>query len=231
MKIKPFFCIGMSLLFFALPACDTPAASSSLQSAPSSQASSLPFVSSQVAVSQEETLSSAPSAESAIAFDAEEMWQEPFPAGLIRGWYGDVVVGSGHAERYLFQEDGTFYFNASGYDATNRCPYMDGEWYYSNGVVHLTIKRKIIIEGGEVVTGQDALPLEEAIIGGEYVQVALPKGSYETMYLPLEIIMADEELENIGIPGSIMLGDLQLYAKGGVGYEELLTCWDMYGNL
>lgn len=162
-----------------------------------------------------------------LPFEAPENWQEPLPKGMMRGWYGSTSVGAGYVNRYLFQADGTFYFAQNANLAGERLRYMDGDWHYKDGMIVLTVKRKIVIEGGEYVEGDAAKPLLSDIIGGTRVQIELIPENYEILQLPLRIVETDIEYPaGDDIKGSIMLGEEQYWAKGGIDYNEMLAYWD-----
>ena len=181
------------------------------------------------ALTSEIRMQSSTLAEVAPLFDAPENWQEPYPRAMVlHGWHGSPDVSAAYAERYLFQEDGTFYFSQNGYLGGERLKYMGGEWRYTDEVLHLTVKHKIVIEGGEYIEGENVAPYTNSIIEGTIVRIELQEGSYETMELPIKIVELGEEITDASVFGSIMLGDLQLWSKGGVDYQELLTMWDDY---
>lgn len=145
-------------------------ASSALRT-PSSSASISPE-----SISQEEAL-----------FDSPQMWESPFPKALCRGWHAHPTMPSSVSTLFLFTSDGTFYYAASTLAGVERTRYMDGDWFYEDGFLHLTIKRKIRLEDGVEVDGWGSMVND--IEGGYYVKYELQPSEYE--YLRYDVQVAD----------------------------------------
>ena len=143
---------------------------------------------------------------------------------LCRGWHGSPVVGSGYNDRYLFLEDGSFYF-AANQMSIDRLRYMDGEWACDEDIVKLTVKRKIVIEGGKEEAGDGSMI--KIIVGGDYVKVDHEPDQYELLEYRLTFFEPDSDVKTVGIIIGMILGEQQFWGSQGVDYDELLSMWDI----
>ena len=143
---------------------------------------------------------------------------------LCGGWHKGPVVGSGYSTRYLFMDTGEFYFAESEMPHSFRLLYMDGEWTFEDGLLQLTIKRKIVIEGGalELEKGYD-IPFS-VVKGGERVKISLEPNHYEQLEYKVELI--NEILPEDNGHKSILLNGRKFWANPGVDYDEMLSMWN-----
>lgn len=171
----------------------------------------------------EPEVSSVPTPESRPAFDSPEAWEGELPSALCTGWHASSVLGSGFSDRFLFLENGTFYFTANGMNYNNRTRYMDGVWRYEDGVVHLEVHHKVVIEGGKLTDGFASII--NYIEGGVHCKIELQPNEYEEILLPVEITDAGEDSP---YPNSILLNEVQYWDAAGVMYDDMLDAWDWY---
>lgn len=79
-------------------------------------------------------------------------------------WHAMNMVGSGFAERYAFNEDGTFIYGANQMDDENRQLYASGTWGVLNGELKLETTEKLVI------SEEDIDKVEKKIISPPKVQ-------------------------------------------------------------
>ncbi|MCL1951191.1 MAG: protease inhibitor I42 family protein [Oscillospiraceae bacterium] len=102
-------------------------------------------------------------------------------AAVLPGkWHADNVVGSGYDARWLFGEDGTFIYAASGYDTLGRVPYEAGTWTLEGSRLRLTITTRIELVGGEIIEDEDG---EKALVDAEELVVELDPPETKTLAL------------------------------------------------
>ena len=168
-----------------------------------------------------------PSSTQSLSYSApsEEQPQYVTAEFLIDGWHESPTLGSGFSERYLFQADGLFYFTGNTMRAGDRLRYMDGNWTYENGELYLTIKRKIVIEGGIVVEGE--VSFFNRIEGGEEVRYTFDADECENQTFSVREVPVDADMSP-WTEKSMELDEIQFWAAPGVGYEDMPTYWDDY---
>mgnify|MGYP003623357012 FL=1 len=157
---------------------------------------------------------------------AIELWAEPYPVELCRGWHASEVLAAGFSDRYLLLEDGTFYFAANEMTGAVRLRYMDGTWIFEDGNLLLTVKRKIVVEGGVEIPGYASLIND--IEGGQHVKYELEPEQYEYILLPVSLATSEFHFKV-----SIRLGEQQFWGgrgagNGGADYDELPEIWDRH---
>lgn len=78
-------------------------------------------------------------------FDNPRNWEGIHPIALINGWHSEDGMGAVPFNRYLFLDNGTFYFVAPQISA-DRLRYMDGTWYVENMILYLTPQRQKLLK-------------------------------------------------------------------------------------
>ena len=221
-KLVMVLAAAMALLLLA--ACGAPASSESL--APSS-ASVAPVSSSELPAASSDSQSEEIRAmENRPAFDSAEMWAGGHPEALQGGWQASQSMGSGPSERFLFLEDGTFYFTGNTMSYRNRLRYMDGGWRYENGTLCLEVHRKVVIEGGKLAEGSGRVI--DYIKGGVYRKYEFASGQYENLELPVDIVDSGEGFDYLD---SVLLNGEQYWNAGGVGYTDMPEAWDWFEDM
>jgi hypothetical protein len=169
--------------------------------------------------------------ESNLCFGESENWQEPYPKAFAQGWCETYGLGALMPERYLFLEDGRFFYTANESIAI-RTPYFDGRWQYDGENLYLLIERKILIEGGKIVQNTFGGGGSQGswIEGGTQVNYVLDE--VEQISYSLEIVMEDEVYCDSNM-ASVVLGIIALegkkyYAAPSIGYSDMTIFWDTY---
>ena len=65
-------------------------------------------------------------------------------------WHEMNMVGAGFSERYAFYEDGSFIYCHSQMDDSKRNLCKTGTWSFAADALQLTIKTRLVLEGGDV---------------------------------------------------------------------------------
>ena len=124
--------------------------------------------------------------------------------------YGSRSVGAGYNHMYYFNKDGTYRFSHSQYDGENRGIEHSGEWKINGNKILLTVKKKIVLEGGVLSEASGSVSSEKEITGGESKEIYLSPP--ETM----EISISDYNSEE----GTIKINDEEYWNLDQKYYEK-----------
>jgi len=70
-------------------------------------------------------------------------------------WHAMNMVAAGFDERWLFVEDGSFVYAASGMDALNRLLFEAGQWKVLGNELRLTVESRVELVGGTITSSED----------------------------------------------------------------------------
>lgn len=156
-------------------------------------------------------------------------WNSPFPIELCRGWHASEVVGSGFADRYLFLENGTFYFAANEMTIMNGTRYMEGTWKFENGTLYLTIQKEIIFESMNNAEKQPSATIFTD--DGIYM---LFEYSEENKIIKLSISVEDSN-EGTNEKVCILINGQPFWGSpiesDGVGYTDMKDIWSIFHTM
>jgi hypothetical protein len=108
---------------------------------------------------------------------------------LIGIWQVSPSVASGWNDAYQFFDSGEFTFNASQMNCEERNRSFAGTWKLIDTDIELTIRQRVIIEGGQLVESVICASTYE-IEGGELKTHALEQPEIKRM--PISAITSDE---------------------------------------
>lgn len=93
---------------------------------------------------------------------------------LIGTWqYGGREVGAGYNHLYMFNDDGTYKFQHSQYDGESREIENSGNWSVENNKLRLEVKKRIIVEGGQLEDSNGSVSSQKEIVGGRNKDVEI----------------------------------------------------------
>lgn len=110
-------------------------------------------------------------------------------------WQAPSHIPAEYCDRFILNEDGTFEFKINKLCGADREPYYAGSWEIKDSQLILTVKEKIITEGGVIVKALKYSGSGYAIEGIYKNHVKLDKENYEIREYKISEITLDEELK------------------------------------
>lgn len=105
------------------------------------------------------------------------------PADLVGLWHASPHVAAGWNDRYRFLSDGTFRFEYSQYDGEKRVLDYSGRYRVSGRVLHLTVTRRTVLQGGRLEPAGPSVTSRHEIVGGRRVVESLQPARQERLEL------------------------------------------------
>ena len=134
------------------------------------------------------------------------------------GWHRSPSMTAAYGDHYIFSEDGTFIFKYSLADEERRVIDISGNWEIINGdLLHLTIMKKTIREGGEFIPGSPSSLTGYSLVNSTTVKVDVEP--YEEVIYPLRDLEIDESSP---APLMLKIGGVQYWKWGGTADETLV---------
>jgi hypothetical protein len=109
---------------------------------------------------------------------------------LVGIWQSIPEIASGWTDTYQFSDNGEFIFNYSQMICDKRTLHYSGRWELTNANnLRLTVHKRTILEGGELVSAMGSCVSEFEIKGGEVKYITL--NNIEPQNFQLSIIVID----------------------------------------